>query len=106
MGSNKPNVQDSINCWLPPETGLRQQIDEISARHPHGFGGLEGAREEAEGTEVMDTMEDQLQRYMVRQRAWRKLRLALYWIRFVREKRAAMAEEEASAAAGLKEEES
>jgi hypothetical protein len=43
---------------------------------------------------------------MVRQRAWRKLRLALYWIRFVREKRAAMAEAEANAAAGMKEEES
>jgi hypothetical protein len=26
-----------LNCWLPPDTGLREQIDEISARHPCGF---------------------------------------------------------------------
>lgn len=37
LASNHPNVQDSINCWLPPETGLREQIAEISARHPGGF---------------------------------------------------------------------
>jgi hypothetical protein len=37
LASNHPNVQDSINCWLPPESGLREQIEEISARHPDGF---------------------------------------------------------------------
>ena len=37
LASQHPNVQDSLNCWLPPDTGLREQIDEISARHPCGF---------------------------------------------------------------------
>lgn len=84
LASQKPNVQDSINCWLPPETGLREEIDLISARHPLGF---EGTHEKTEGTEVMDKLEDELERYLKIQRAWRKLRLVLFWIRFVREKR-------------------
>ena len=84
IASQKPNVQDSINCWLPPETGLREEIDEISARHPLGF---EGVSENNEGTEMMDQMEDDLERYVKIQRAWRKLRLLLFWIRFVNEKR-------------------
>ena len=84
LASRKPNVQDSINCWLPPETGLREEIDAISKRHPLGF---EGTFEKTEGTEVMDQMEDDLERYVKIQRAWRKLRLILFWIRFVREKR-------------------
>ena len=37
LASEHPNVQDSINCWFPPETGLREQIEDISARHPNGF---------------------------------------------------------------------
>ncbi|KAL9184912.1 hypothetical protein ACHAXT_002689 [Thalassiosira profunda] len=31
------HCQDSLNCWLPPETGLREEIDALSARHPKGF---------------------------------------------------------------------
>ena len=37
LASEHPNVQDSINCWLPPGTGLREQIAKISAKHPNGF---------------------------------------------------------------------
>merc|ERR1712216_152793 len=84
LASQKANVQDSLNCWLPPETGLREDIDRISARHPLGF---EGTYEKPDGTEVMDQMEVDFEQYLKIQRAWRKLRLVLYWIRFVREKR-------------------
>ncbi|KAL7484824.1 hypothetical protein ACHAW6_010435 [Cyclotella cf. meneghiniana] len=91
LASQLPNVQDSLNCWLPPDTGLRQKIDEISRRHPRGFStNAHKSIRNAEGTELMDMMEDKLQRYMKIQRAWRKLRLALFWIRFVREKRASV----------------
>jgi hypothetical protein len=86
LASQKPNVQDSINCWLPPETGLREEIDAISARHPLGFEQT-GVHHRTEGTEEMDLMEDDLERYYKIQRAWRKLRLLLFWIRFVKEKR-------------------
>eukprot|EP00804_Cyclotella_cryptica_P003394 CCRYP_018550-RA/>CCRYP_018550-RA protein AED:0.08 eAED:0.08 QI:140/0.91/0.92/1/0.5/0.30/13/434/1368 len=93
LASQLPNVQDSLNCWLPPDTGLRQKIDEVSRRHPHGFyTSAHKSAKNTEGTELMDMMEDQLQRYMKIQRAWRKLRLALFWIRFVREKRASVSQ--------------
>jgi len=95
MASEKPNVQDSINCWLPPETKLREEIAAILKQHPRGF---EGTVEKTEGTEERDLMEADLERYVKLQRAWRKLRLVLYWIRFVREKR--REKEEKIAAAG------
>ncbi|KAL9178294.1 hypothetical protein ACHAXT_001722 [Thalassiosira profunda] len=81
LASQKPNVQDSINCWLPPGTGLRAEIDAISEKHPLGFEGKFARRK-------MDLylMEDELERYYKVQRAWRKLRLLLYWMRYVREK--------------------
>lgn len=63
---------------------MREEIDAISSKYPSGF---EGRFEKTEGTEVMDLMEDDLERYYKIQRAWRKLRLLLFWIRFVREKR-------------------
>ena len=85
LASKKPNVQDSINCWLPPETGLREEIDAISARHPLGFEGSLDSH--CEGTEAMDLMQDDLERYLKIQRAWRKLRLLLFWIRFAKEKK-------------------
>lgn len=37
LASEHPNVQDSINYWLPQASGLREQIAEISAKHPSGF---------------------------------------------------------------------
>jgi len=98
LASKKPNVQDSIKCWLPPETGLREEIDKISAQHPLGFEG--SSSRVCEGTEVMDQMQDDLERYLKIQRAWRKLRLLLFWIRFAREKRREREEKEAAAIRG------
>merc|ERR1712127_351170 len=86
LASRKPNVQDSIKCWLPPGTGMKEKIDEISARHPRGFE-CGGVFCNTEGTEERDLMEEDLERYYKVQRAWRKLRLLLFWIRFAREKR-------------------
>lgn len=95
LASQKPNVQDSINCWLPPGTGLREKIDAISARHPSGFGGSDTKVKFYRKDRLL--MEDELERYVKMQRAWRKLRLVLYWIRFVREKRREREEREAAA---------
>jgi len=97
LASQKPNVQDSINCWLPPGTGLREQIDSISANHPHGFEGGTHDPADVEGTAQRDLMEENLERYVKVQRAWRKLRLLLCWIRFVREKRREREENERDA---------
>lgn len=63
LASQLPNVQDSLDCWLPPDTGLRQKIDEVSRRHPHGFNAsIHTSTKNTEGTELMDMMEDKLQR--------------------------------------------
>ena len=111
LASKHPNVQDSLNSWLPPNSGLREKIEDISRRHPNGFGS--GEKGVTEGTELMDEMENRLRRVsnaitrcmdiemhsykfvcpslqsqaMKIQRAWRKLRLVLFWMRFIREKR-------------------
>lgn len=42
LDSDHPNVQDSVNCWLPRGSGLREQIAEISAKHPNGFTNSKG----------------------------------------------------------------
>ncbi len=59
LASKKANVQDSINCWLPPGTGLREEIDAISARYPLGFEALlentEGV-EEGEAIAILDSI--------------------------------------------------
>eukprot|EP00956_Cyclotella_meneghiniana_P042373 scaffold248438_cov104-Cyclotella_meneghiniana.AAC.4 len=60
LASKHPNVQDSLNSWLPPDSGLREKIEDISRRHPNGFGS--GEKGVSEGTELMDEMEDRLRR--------------------------------------------
>jgi hypothetical protein len=84
LASKKANVQDSINCWLPPGTGLREEIDAISARYPLGF---EATDETTAGKESMAQMLHDFERYLKIRRAWRKVRLLLFWIRFVNAKR-------------------
>jgi len=83
LASQHPNVQDSLNCWFPRETRLREKIEVISRRHPFGF---ESTGEKTEGTEDMDLLQDQLESLKIK-RAWRKLRLMIYWISFLKEKR-------------------
>jgi len=37
LASTRPNVAESIDAWLPPESGLRERIEAISRRHRGGF---------------------------------------------------------------------
>jgi len=37
MASDQKNVVDSLNIWFPPESGIREKIEDIHRRHPHGF---------------------------------------------------------------------
>ena len=99
LASKKPNVQDSLNCWLPPETGLREEIDSISERHPLGFEGV--ATQHGAGAQY-DMLQDDLERYLKIQRAWRKLRLLLFWFRFARESRLKREEKAAAEAAAAR----
>jgi hypothetical protein len=38
MASDIKNVQDSMEIWFPRDSGIREKIEEIHKRHPHGFG--------------------------------------------------------------------
>lgn len=37
LASKAPTVQESLDCWLPPGSGLREEISRISNCHPDGF---------------------------------------------------------------------
>lgn len=36
--SQKSNVQASLDCWYPPESGIRERIETICNKHQFGFG--------------------------------------------------------------------
>lgn len=84
LTSEMPNVQDSINCWLPPETGLREKIDEISKLHPRGF---ESSGVRTKTSSIILMMND-LEKYMSRETkaemAYKKLRVILFLQRTIR----------------------
>ena len=71
--SKHPNVQDSINTWFPPESGLRERILDIHSRFPHGF-------ERGGQMRVNPSIaEMEYERYLVLSRAKKKLRGVFYW---------------------------
>jgi len=37
LASDRPNVTESIDAWLPPGSGLRERIAGVCERHPKGF---------------------------------------------------------------------
>jgi Domain found in Dishevelled, Egl-10, and Pleckstrin (DEP) len=37
LASQREDVQNSMKIWFPPESGVREQIEEIHARNPNGF---------------------------------------------------------------------
>ena len=39
--SQKSNVQVSLDCWYPPESGIRERIESIYSKHQFGFGILD-----------------------------------------------------------------
>lgn len=81
IASQKPNVQDSLRMWYPPETGIREKIEEIHRLHPDGFQQLdkETSDHDLDGTAAMDLAEQELRAYLTFQRAKRKLRGIFVW---------------------------
>ena len=80
MASKRSNVQDSLRIWYPPESGIREKIEEIFTRWPDGF--HRNARRESamvDGTTAWDLAEQELKAYLTFQRARRKLRGMLVW---------------------------
>lgn len=37
LASTKSNVQESLDCWYPPSSGIRERIEAIYEKHPRGF---------------------------------------------------------------------
>merc|ERR1712060_855571 len=95
--SRKPNVQDSLNCWFPPGTGIREKIEFVSVKHPLGFE-ASGTRKD-KGTEVLDKMEHQLETYRKIQKYWKKIQGVKFWIRYIRQKSRHIREKEKEFAA-------
>jgi len=81
MASEDKRVQKSLDVWYPPESGIRQLIEDIYERFPNGFErsniGCDDQDVKAEGTEAMDLAEQQLRRHIILRRAKLKLRAAL-----------------------------
>ena len=87
--SQQTDVQDSIDVWFPPDSGIRERIESISEQHPDGFvsaskesasKGQRSPRNEIDeeiGTEAMDLATLQLERYLTLRRAKAKLRAAI-----------------------------
>jgi len=77
MSSKIESVQKALTVWYPPESGIRELIEDIYTRFPEGFWRLSvGNDEDVEmsGTEAMDLADQQLRRYLVLQRAKFKLK--------------------------------
>ncbi|OEU23623.1 hypothetical protein FRACYDRAFT_233793 [Fragilariopsis cylindrus CCMP1102] len=95
MKSNRPNVQDSLQCWYPRESGIRERIDDVYNQYPNGFKRLETNINDNEfkalsfeqrrstrlshvdGTAAMDLAELELKHYLIFQRARRRLKAIL-----------------------------
>ena len=37
LATKNPTVQKSIDCWFPPDSDVREAIEEIHSQHPKGF---------------------------------------------------------------------
>ena len=100
-----PAAQPALDCWLPPESGLRERIAEVHGRFPEGFrreqgeGGSEDAGAGLDEEEDADLAELELKRYMTMRRVKVKLRAIVLWLRIAAEmqrKREAAAEQSAN----------
>jgi len=79
MASDNALVQNSLAVWYPPESGIRELIEDVYKRFPMGFqrSNIESVKQDitTEGTEAMDLAEQQLKRYLTLRRAKLKLRV-------------------------------
>ena len=95
--SNEANVQDSLNCWYPPGSGIREKIEEIHKKNPKGFvrctnidskskvirrnslSVLELSGED-DGTSAMDLAQLELRNHELMQRTKKKLKAVIMWM--------------------------
>jgi hypothetical protein len=90
IASEDACIQRSLDTWYPRESGIREQIEAIHARHPDGFvPTLSGnvAERKPEGTHEMDLANEAMRRYVVLQRAKLKVRVVLTFMNIVKKLR-------------------
>jgi hypothetical protein len=89
FASEDLNVKQSLGCFYPPESGLRDLIEKIHKKHPLGFQRMESLCDfdntrssrgkslrlsQVDGTIAMDLAEQELKYYFILQRAKHRLR--------------------------------
>mmetsp|Transcript_4728 Transcript_4728/g.10519 ORF Transcript_4728/g.10519 Transcript_4728/m.10519 type:complete len:824 (-) Transcript_4728:6-2477(-) len=77
MASDRRNVQDSLKTWFPPESGIREHIERVCAKHPRGF--VRHKRDDSSFTgrdsrDAMEFAELELERFVAREMGKRKIR--------------------------------
>lgn len=91
MISNAPNVQQALDCWYPPDSGIRESIARICKAHPTGFNRIEDhdrmrmnkylaasfRYSNVDGTAAMDLAKQELKYYLILQRAKKRLKAYL-----------------------------
>jgi len=102
LASQKPNVQNSLNCFYPPTSGIRENIERIHQEYPDGFQRIidttrkvtrnpsgrllrqrSGRMSFVDGTMAMDLAEQELKYYMVLSRAKKRLKVYLIFVRLL-----------------------
>jgi hypothetical protein len=92
LASKKMNVQPSLDCFYPPESGIRELIEKIYKKHPDGFHRQQGDTDtlrqklhhsksvrlsSIDGTIAMDLAQQELKYYFILKRAKNRLRAFL-----------------------------
>lgn len=73
LSSRHSSVQDSLDLWFPRESGLRERILDINLRFPKGF------MQDDQAKLSSSLAVEQYKRYLILQRARRKIRGFIYW---------------------------
>ena len=96
--SEDPNIKSSMDMWFPPDSGIRERINDISRRHPDGFVRSKRRPSIVSGGEAkMDLAMLELNRYRTLQRVKKKLKAMVFWLRLlVRVRKARMLREKQS----------
>jgi hypothetical protein len=74
MASNARHVQDALKVWFPPESGIRELIERVYAKHPDGFVRDTGDDKEGEDMDDMAAAELELEKFILLEGAKKKLR--------------------------------
>lgn len=80
MASERRNVQESLDTWFPPESGIREHIEHVCAKHPRGFVRHKRGDSSFMGHDSRDAMEFaelELERFVAREMGKRKIRAVI-----------------------------